>query len=182
MNAVLSEPEGVAIEAGEPAQAAASSVAMQPGPRPRRRSEGALVFGELVGLLEDGCTALVVRVDEGGATKVVRARSLVELTRTDLGRRAALMFEDGDPLTPILIGVLRDGSAPPLTDPAARQHVELSADGVALTVSAREKLVLRCGAASITLTKAGKVLIQGAYVVSHATGVNRVRGGSVQIN
>jgi hypothetical protein len=42
--------------------------------------------------------------------------------------------------------------------------------------------VLQCGKASITLTKAGKVLIQGSYVSSRSTGVNRVKGGSVQLN
>jgi hypothetical protein len=51
-----------------------------------------------------------------------------------------------------------------------------------LIVSAREQLILRCGAASITLTKSGKVLIQGAYVSSTSTGVNRIKGGSVQLN
>jgi hypothetical protein len=43
-------------------------------------------------------------------------------------------------------------------------------------------MVLRCGKASITLTRAGKVLIQGSYVLSRSTGVNRVKGGAVQIN
>ena len=43
-------------------------------------------------------------------------------------------------------------------------------------------MVLRCGKASITLTKAGKVLIEGSYVLSRSTGVNRIKGGSVQLN
>jgi hypothetical protein len=47
---------------------------------------------------------------------------------------------------------------------------------------APEQLVLRCGKASITLTKAGKVLIEGSYVSSKSTGVNRIKGGSVQLN
>jgi hypothetical protein len=51
-----------------------------------------------------------------------------------------------------------------------------------MIVSAKEQLVLRCGKASITLTKAGKVLIRGEYVQSRSSGVNRIRGGSVQIN
>jgi len=46
----------------------------------------------------------------------------------------------------------------------------------------KDQLVLRCGRASITLTAAGKVLIEGAYVSSRSTGVNRIKGGSVQIN
>jgi hypothetical protein len=49
-------------------------------------------------------------------------------------------------------------------------------------MSATDQMVLRCGKASITLTKEGKVIIQGAYVSSHSAGVLRLKGGSVQIN
>ena len=51
-----------------------------------------------------------------------------------------------------------------------------------LIVTAKEQVVIRCGKASITLTRAGKVLIQGEYVLSRSAGVNRVKGGSVQLN
>ena len=49
-------------------------------------------------------------------------------------------------------------------------------------VSARDQLVLRCGKASVTLTRAGKVLIEGTYVLSRSSGVNKIKGGSVQLN
>jgi hypothetical protein len=42
--------------------------------------------------------------------------------------------------------------------------------------------VLRCGKASITLTSAGKVLIRGTYVLSRSSGVNKIKGGSIQLN
>ena len=51
-----------------------------------------------------------------------------------------------------------------------------------MLITAKDRLVLRCGKASITLTRAGKVLIEGAYVLSRSTGVNRVKGGTVQLN
>ncbi len=76
--------------------------------------------------------------------------------------------------------MLRGSTAWPLTDSPAQ--VEVDADGQRLVVSAKEQLVLRCGKASITLTKAGKVTIEGSYVSSRSTGVNRVKGGSVQLN
>ena len=60
--------------------------------------------------------------------------------------------------------------------------VEADSDGQRLIVTAKEEIVLRCGQASITLTKAGKVLIRGTYVSSRSSGVNRLKGGSVQIN
>jgi hypothetical protein len=42
--------------------------------------------------------------------------------------------------------------------------------------------VLKCGNASITLTKAGKILVEGTYVSNRSSGVMRIKGGSVQIN
>jgi hypothetical protein len=41
---------------------------------------------------------------------------------------------------------------------------------------------LRCGEASISLSRDGKVVIRGRHIVSHASGVNRIRGGSVELN
>ena len=91
------------------------------------------------------------------------------------------MFEDGDPLRPIVMGVLRQNDEGwPLQEPPGQ--VECDADGQRMIVSAREQLVLRCGKASLTLTKVGKVLIEGTYVLSRSSGVNRVKGGSVQLN
>jgi hypothetical protein len=42
--------------------------------------------------------------------------------------------------------------------------------------------VLRCGEASITLTKAGKILIRGTYVLSRSSGVNMVKGATIHLN
>jgi hypothetical protein len=78
------------------------------------------------------------------------------------------------------MGVLREGDSGLLADPPGQ--LEVDADGQRMIVSAKEQIVLRCGKASITLTKAGKVLIQGTYVLSRSSGVNRVKGGSVKIN
>jgi hypothetical protein len=58
----------------------------------------------------------------------------------------------------------------------------VDADGQRLVVSAKQQLVLRCGKASITLTKAGKIVISGEHVSSRSSNVNRIVGGSVQIN
>ncbi|MDX2148819.1 MAG: hypothetical protein SFZ23_14995 [Planctomycetota bacterium] len=59
---------------------------------------------------------------------------------------------------------------------------EVHADDERVSLTARNEISIRCGRASITLTRAGKVLIKGAYVLSRSTGANRIKGGSVQIN
>jgi hypothetical protein len=66
--------------------------------------------------------------------------------------------------------------------PSLPGHVEVEADGKRLVISAQDQIVLRCGKASITLAKEGKLIIQGAYVSSQSSGVLRIKGGSVQIN
>lgn len=42
--------------------------------------------------------------------------------------------------------------------------------------------MLRCGKASITLTRSGKIILRGTYISSRSSGVIRIKGGSVQIN
>jgi hypothetical protein len=49
-------------------------------------------------------------------------------------------------------------------------------------LTAAKQLTLRCGESSITLTAAGKIILRGKYIVSRSSGVQRIKGGSVQIN
>ena len=138
-----------------------------------------IVIGELAALTDEGRTPLVLFSGQAG-TAAVAARSVVDLHGAHIGRNVALMFEGADRVKPIVMGVLRQGAGWPLEHrPGA---VAVDADGERLLITAREQLVLRCGKASITLTKAGKVIIEGAYVSSRSSGVNRVKGGSVRIN
>jgi len=147
--------------------------------RPALDSGGGLVIGELVALTETDRTPLV-RYPGPGGTTTVAARSVVDLLAAQVGKPVALLFEAADLRKPIIVGVLRDQVSAPLDPPLGQVEVEV--DGERMVVSAKEQLVLRCGKASITLTRAGKVLIQGDYVSSRSSGVNRIKGGSVQIN
>ena len=117
------------------------------------------------------------------------ARSLVRFSPDDRGRAVAMLFEAGEPQRPMVLGPviagLPDETAPP---PPVRPRSELPAgvsvtrDGKRLIISAEEEVILRCGESSVTLTAAGKVLIGGKYVSSRSTGVNRIRGASIQLN
>jgi hypothetical protein len=138
-----------------------------------------VVVGELVAIADEGRTPLVLFPGQPGSA-AVRARTVVDLYGPHIGQPVTLMFEAGDASRPIVTGVLRQAEGWPMVEPPAQ--VEVDAGGERMIVSVRQQLVLRCGKASITLTKAGKVLIQGSYVSSHSTGVNRLKGGSVQLN
>ena len=138
-----------------------------------------VVIGQLVAMTDDGRVPLITLPGMGEAP-ALRGRSIVDLHGAHIGGQVVVAFEDGDPRKPIVLGVLTDRRAAALEQRPG--HVEVDADGERLLVTAKNQLVLRCGKASITLTRAGKVLIEGAYVSSRSSGVNRVKGGSIQLN
>ena len=138
-----------------------------------------VLIGTLIGFNEDGRTPLVLYPGQPGSA-ALGASATVDLRGTHIGRPVALMLEGGDPRRPMVIGLMRMEQAWPLSEQPSTAEVDV--DGEQLVVTAREQLVLRCGKASITLTKAGKILIQGAYVSNRSSGVLRLKGGSVQIN
>ncbi len=94
-----------------------------------------------------------------------------------VGRRVVLAFDGGRVDAPIIVGLLQPVPAPPPTP-----RVDAQVDGQRVVVEGSDEIVLRCGLASITLRSNGRVVIRGTYVETRARGVNRIRGGSVQIN
>jgi len=134
---------------------------------------------ELIALADEGRTPMVLDVARRcGAA--VRAKTIVDLSAAHIGKRVVVAFEEGDPLRPIVMGVVVGEIGWPARE--SPHSVEIDGDGEQMVIRARSRLVLRCGKASITLTSDGKVLIDGAYVLTRSTGVNRMKGGSVQLN
>src|SRR5262245_64405214 len=111
-----------------------------------------VVIGVLVEL--SGATEPVVVYPGCPVESGIRARLATPLAREDVGRQVALMFEDGDPRRPIVIGRLLNPGAVPA---GKLLPVAVEMDGKRLVFEAKEQIVLRCGQASIHLTKAGKV-------------------------
>ena len=109
------------------------------------------------------------------------ARSSAQLTTKDVGCEVALLFEGGDPKLPLVIGKIQQTRK--TTDQDQDESANIAElDGESIVLSARHNITLKCGKASITLTKAGKVLVRGTYLLTRSSGVNRIKGGSVQIN
>lgn len=138
-----------------------------------------VVTGTLIGFKDEGRTPLVTYPEQPG-TAAIAAGAVVDLHGPHIGRKVVLMFENGDPTKPMIMGLLRNPESWPLVEKPAQ--VQVDADGERLLVDAKKQLVLKCGKASITLTKAGKILIQGTYVSNRSSGVMRIKGGSVQLN
>ena len=139
-------------------------------------------LGRLVALDQDG----VARVEyQGNAAGPLPAVLAVPLGREALEAAAAahaeavLLFDGGDPLKPILVGLVQTTAS---TSLAPSQVLDVKIDEKSMSFEARDEIVLRCGNASISLRKNGKVAIRGAFVESHATGTNRIKGASVKVN
>lgn len=144
-----------------------------------------VMIGTIVGFSESG----QLSVDFAGRKdhSPLIARTTVSVGATDIGREVVLVFAGGDLSQPIIVGLLQTPRpSPPLFRSSVEKHsstpIDAVVDGKRIVLNADKEIVLSCGKASITLTQAGKVLIRGAYVLSRSSGVNRVKGSSVQIN
>jgi hypothetical protein len=130
------------------------------------------VRGHQVGTLVDW-TDEGPRVDyPGNPHGPLLARSFVARPASPpAGQPVLLVFEDERSHRPVLVGLA------PSTAP-----LEAVVDGQRVVLEGREEIVLRCGKASITLRRNGRVVVRGTYVESRSEGVNRIKGGTVRIN
>jgi hypothetical protein len=114
--------------------------------------------------------------------QVVPARSVVALRREMVGAQVVLVFEGGDPEQPIILGVIQDHKREVSALSTAPVPAHAQVDDERVVISAEREIVLRCGDASITLTRAGKVIIKGNYIISRSTGYNKIKGAAIDIN
>lgn len=149
-----------------------------------RRGQAALVELEVPSFRTDAGVSIVrfagfdregrFQVEGGAAGEPVVALSTIGLEAADVGTRVVVAYEGGDARSPVIIGRVHDraGSAPSARG-AERERV---------VIRAERDIELRCGEASIVLTRAGKVLIRGSYVLSRSRGANKIKGAFVDIN
>jgi hypothetical protein len=99
------------------------------------------------------------------------------------GVAVVLLFEDGDPRRPIVVGLVRDRFAP--ARPVALVSDEtraLTLNGKAVIVEGQDEIVLKCGLGSLTIRANGQIVIKGTRLVSRASETNKIRGAAVHIN
>ena len=138
-----------------------------------------MVIGVLMGFDEAGAPLVVYPGNPSEEAVPARTTARPRARRRRLRGGAAVR---GRRLArPLVIGRIlhpERGAAPA----PRREPVHAQIDGERLELTAEREIVLRCGKASITLTRAGKILLRGAYIFSRSTGVNKIKGGSVQLN
>lgn len=137
----------------------------------RERIDG-VVIGFFLGF--DSGVPLVVFPGNPQETAVA-ARSLTELASDEIGAEVALLFQDGDPGRPLIVGRV--------VEPARKaSSPQIIRDGERVCIIGEERIELRCGEATILMEKDGRITIRGTYVTSQASATNRIRGGSIDLN
>ncbi|MDH4556941.1 hypothetical protein E8F11_17500 [Pseudomonas sp. BN417] len=137
------------------------------------------VDGVLIGWLAD--------IDDNGTPLVMvpdllpeprPAVSLCPLSEDQVGTQCAVMFGAGNRDNPILMGMLHHNVLT-LTHSGGAQVQD---DGESLRIEHAKEIALHCGKASLRLTRDGRIELRGTTLISHATGLNRVRGASIKLN
>jgi hypothetical protein len=146
------------------------------------------------------CVGYIIQVTAEGRALVIypgisgepiEARSAVDGPPTGNGDPhegipVLLLFENGDPTLPIIIGIIHDTLYPVIPHEEAtfsmqRPH-DIILDGKKKVLEAEEEIMLRCGKSSLILRKDGKIIVKGTQIVSRAAGTHKIRGASVRIN
>lgn len=167
---------------------------------------GIIVLGFVVDLDDQGRP----RVDFNGNPSPVPLVALTTspINKGHISKQVALLFNNGDLSQPVIMGFIHnpldellenfelapseynitDGGeevpkeAPKQTEIKRQDDNQVYVDGKQVCIEGAEEVTFKCGKASITLMKSGKILIRGTYLLSRSTGVNRILGGSVQVN
>lgn len=161
---------------------------------------GEVIIGLFSGMNDQG--QALVDYPDNPSNGLLTAISTVVLNKNQSGRQVAMLFAEGDPEKPVIIGLIHSTLYEMIENfemmPAEAEGLEenrnsheqlkpdnndnVYLDGKRVILEGQDEVVFKCGEASITLTKAGKIVIRGKYLLTRSTGVNRIMGGSVQVN
>lgn len=106
--------------------------------------------------------------------------STVPLSDEDIGRKVLIVLARVEKCVPVIVGIIQQPAN--VRNAADGLKAEGTASALRLDFTAEKEITFTCGASSLTLTRAGKIILRGAFILSQASGVHRIQGGSVQIN
>ena len=159
-----------------------------------------LLIGKIIALSENGNP--LIAFDEQTKGLPVEALTTVAIDASSIGKDVAISFAQNQGGMPIVMGVIRrllddvitQQQPGQVVEPSVNPEVDLSSaidstnkpeiivDGNKIELSAPEEITLRCGKASITLNKNGKILLKGEHVLNRMAGAFKVKSGSVHLN
>jgi len=160
-------------------------------PSPSHMTSGEIIIGTVTGLDKQGLP--LVDFPENTAGQALVAIATLAMNQQHIGRKVALLFTKGDTQSPVIMGLIHsplqdmlEDFDPSQADSAVNIEATFDSDDVAVDgkriFEAKEEIVFKCGESSITLTKSGKIVIRGKYLINHSTGINWIMGGDIQVN
>lgn len=144
--------------------------------------------GQLVQITEQG-RAIVDY--PGNPSGPIEARSVIAGPNKDHSNGeknfpVLLVFENGDPTSPIIVGIIIETLYPASTSEEMTLPIERPRDSIIdgnkIILDAKQEIILRCGKSSVILRKDGKVTVKGIKITSRASRTNKIKGASVNIN
>lgn len=108
-------------------------------------------------------------------------------SKESAGREVLLIFENGEPSRPIIVGIMEDPiedlvSLEVASPQGKNEEKTVLVDGDNILLKAKQEITLECGKGSITVKKDGKIIIKGTNILSRASQANKIKGGSVELN
>ncbi len=132
--------------------------------------EGRLLFRPEGSMGDPIAVAIGMPVADGTLVKAARQQSRAMVIRT------------GDtPARWVLVGLVRERLSTQAVT-ARPGQLEVAMDGETLRLTAERDIVLKCGEASLTLRKDGKIVLSGTNVLTASRGPNRIKGASIALN
>jgi hypothetical protein len=158
-----------------PAPSLLDAILQEQERKPPPRVIPGYVVGWITALGEDG----LIRVEAPSLGDLpLMARSMCPMTVEQVGAQCILSFELGDPRRPLVMGLLQD----PVIVLGTQGTTAVIQDAESVRVYATQEIHLHCGKATLRMTRDGRIELRGTTVVSHASGLNRIRGGVVKLN
>ena len=169
-----------------------------PAPKVTELHAMSSTIGKIVDVTEQGIA--IVDFPENTGQPIMARSTLGDIEKsqlTDFPAPVLLVFEQSDPLKPIITGFINKvlfTEQPTVikSSPEKAQKTEeagnsdkvtdATIDGRKITFDAKQEILLRCGKSSILLRRDGKIVIKGSNLVSRSSATNKIKGSSVSIN
>ena len=141
-------------------------------------------LGLVVGAIDSA--SCWVTFAENPSTQAQKAGVLKHVGDVIPGHSVLLQFPSGDVTRPVVMGIVPTLDANALISTTAPDAlaapVTLEINGETLTLSAQQRITLRCGKSSLVMNADGTIEIRGTELLSRASGQNAIRGASVSLN
>ena len=137
-----------------------------------------ILIGTIVEIHPSGLPVIEIMDPAYASDKPILAQAICSLAVLKVGRQCAVSLTAGEKPTAIVLGQLQS-TVFGVSDSA---EIIVSDTEGKIDIQADSEINLRCGKATLRMTAAGLVEIRGEKVVSHSSGLNRIRGGSVKLN